>query len=81
MNKKNDNKYRKTIQSICDCGNMINDSSRFTELQKNVFRDLLYRIKRNCLCLSKLTDVENDYLTVGSGMVFAYKSVCPCLWP
>lgn len=64
MNKKNDNKYRKSIQSICDCGNMINDSSTFTELQKNVFLDLLYRIKRNCLSLEKLTEIEDDYLAI-----------------
>lgn len=64
MNKKNDNKYGKSIQSICDCGNMINDSSTFTELQKNVFLDLLYRIKRNCLCLEKLTAFEEDYLAI-----------------
>lgn len=64
MNKKSDNKYGKTIQSICDCGNMINDSSIFTELQKNVFLDLLYRIKRNCLSLEKLTEIEDDYLAI-----------------
>lgn len=64
MNKKSDNKYGKTIQSICDCGNMINDSSTFTELQKNVFLDLLYRIKRNCLSLEKLTESEEDYLAI-----------------
>lgn len=63
MNKKNDDKYRKSIQSICDCGNMINDSSTYTELQKNVFLDLLYRIKRNCLSLEKLTE-EDDYLAI-----------------
>lgn len=64
MNKENDNKYQKSIQSICDCGNMINDSSTFTELQKNVFLDLLYRIKRNCLSLKKLTKHEEDYLAI-----------------
>ncbi len=64
MNKKNHSKYRKSIQSVCDCGNMINDSSTFTELQKNVFLDLLYRIKRNCLTLEKLTEIEDDYLAI-----------------
>lgn len=64
MNKKNDNKYGKSIQSICDCGNMINDSSTFTELQKNVFLDLLYRIKRNCLSLEKMMEIEEDYLAI-----------------
>ncbi|MCR4858974.1 MAG: hypothetical protein K5890_12395 [Bacteroidales bacterium] len=59
-----DNDYEQTIKLVCDCGNIINNSSTLTDMQKNVFCDLLYRIKRNCSCLRKLTDCENDYLTV-----------------
>ena len=61
---KNEYKYGKSIRLICDCGNMINDLSTFTESQKNVFLDLLYRIKRNCLSLEKLTEIEADYLAI-----------------
>lgn len=64
MAKTIDNEYGKSIQTICDCGNIINDSSIFTELQKNVFLDLLYRIKRNCFSLGRLTEIEDDYLAI-----------------
>ncbi len=39
-----DNDYEQTIKLVCDCGNKINNSSTLTDMQKNVFCDLLYRI-------------------------------------
>ncbi len=59
------NTYGKIAQTVCECDNIINDSKVLDETRKKVFMDLLYRIKRNCLSIIKLSELEDeDYLAV-----------------
>lgn len=64
MNETIANTCKNTIIIVCECGNTINDSNTIDSLHKNVFLDLLYRIKRNCNSLLKLSDIEEDYLAI-----------------
>lgn len=64
MNEVIANTYKNAIKNICECGNTINDSITIDNIHKIVFLDLLYRIKRNCKCLLKLSDIEEDYLAI-----------------
>lgn len=64
MNETIANTYKNTIKIVCECGNTINDLNIIDNLHKNVFLDLLYRIKRNCNSLLKLSDIEEDYLVI-----------------
>lgn len=64
MNETIANTYKNTIKIVCECGNTINDSNTIDNLHKNVFLDLLYRIKQNCNSLIKLSNLEEDYLAI-----------------
>lgn len=59
-----ENKYMKAIQFVCECGNIINDTNAIDGFHKNVLLDLLFRIKRNCNSLMKLSNLEDDYLAI-----------------
>lgn len=58
------NFYHDAIQNVCNGAQMIVNSSSISETYKKVFIDLLYRIKRNCLSLKKISDRESDYLII-----------------
>lgn len=64
MNKNSNNSYSDSIQHVCIGMQLINASTSLTNTQKKVFIDLLDRIKRNCLSLSKLSDIDSNYLTI-----------------
>ena len=64
MNETIANTYKNIIKTVCECGNTINNSNAIGNIHKNVFLDLLYRMKRNCNSLLKLSDIEEDYLAI-----------------
>lgn len=64
MNETIANTCKNTIIIVCECANTINDSNTIDNLHKNVFLDLLYRIKQNCNSLIKLSNLEEDYLAI-----------------